>query len=107
MSTLGGAENWIAGENARLEQTATNPLLAPNPFREKVRFQLESAVSGYGSLEIFNAQGQRIGIAFQGYVEKGRTQTIEYTAPAQQQGALIYQFRVGDQRVSGKLLNLK
>lgn len=39
----------------KLEESKTKVLAAPNPFQDKIRFQLESAVSGYGSLELFNA----------------------------------------------------
>ena len=79
----------------------------PNPFNDKVRFSLESAVSGQGSLELYNLMGQKLGILFQGRVEQGRTRTIDYNVPATQRGSLIYIFRVGDQKSTGTVIGLK
>jgi hypothetical protein len=51
--------------------------------------------------------GQKVATVFQGYVQKGQVQTIDYNVPGAQRTNLIYLFRVGDQRVSGKLIGLK
>ncbi len=85
----------------------TKVLAAPNPFNDRVKFSLQSAVSGQGSLELYNLMGQRVKTVFQGYVQKGQVQNIEYSVPGVQRTNLIYIFRVGDQRTSGKLINLK
>ena len=68
---------------------------------------MESAVSGRGSLELYNMLGQKVSTVFQGYVQKGQVQTVEFSVSGAQRSALIYVFRVGDQRTSGKLIGLK
>jgi hypothetical protein len=80
-------------------------LAAPNPFTDKVRFTLQSDVSGQGSLEIYNAMGQKIHTVYQGYVEAGKQLVKEYNVPLSHRQSLIYIFKVGDQKTTGKLLN--
>jgi hypothetical protein len=79
----------------------------PNPYIDKIRFNLVSAVSGIGKLELFNLLGQKVVTVFEGYVQAGRELTKEYNAPGGQRNTLIYVFKVGDQKVSGKLIGLK
>jgi hypothetical protein len=79
----------------------------PNPYTEKVRFDLVSGLSGYGTLELYNALGQRVGIVYQGYVQAGRPFVREYSITKGSKSTLIYVFKVGDQKVTGKLINLR
>ena len=88
-------------------ESKTKVIAAPNPFNDRIRFTLQSDISGQGSLEIYNMLGQKIRTVFQGYIEKGIVQTTEYRVPGPQRANLIYVFRVGDQKVSGKLIGLK
>jgi hypothetical protein len=90
--------------NARILGKA-RVLAAPNPFTDKVRFTLQSDVSGQGSLEIYNTMGQKIHTVYQGHVEAGQTLVKEYNVPLSQRQSLIYIFKVGDQKTTGKLLN--
>lgn len=96
----------VTDVNARIE-SSTRVIAAPNPFSNKIRFTLESAVSGQGTLELYNTLGQKVKTVFQGYVEKGQVQTIEYNVPGAQRSNLIYVFRVGNEKTSGKLIGLK
>lgn len=80
---------------------------APNPFSDKVRFQLESASSGYGILELYNLNGQKVRTVFQGYVQSGKAQMVDFLVPGYLKTSLVYVFRVGDQQVTGKLIGLK
>ncbi len=80
---------------------------APNPFNDRIRFQINSSVSGRGKLELFNLSGQKVKTVFEGNVEKGQPQTIEYLVPNAQRSNLIYIFSVGNERATGKLLNQK
>jgi hypothetical protein len=98
--------------NAVLDQTAmiaaprkTKVLAAPNPFNDRVRFTMESGISGLGSLEIYNTLGQRIKVVFQGYVEAGTPLVKEFSVPSVQRGMLVYVFRVGNEKVTGKLIS--
>jgi hypothetical protein len=85
----------------------TKVLAAPNPFNDRVRFTMESGVSGQGSLEIFNTLGQRISVIYQGYIEAGRSVVKEFTVPTIQRNMLVYVFSVGKERVTGKLISAR
>jgi|GEM_PF-2289032 len=80
---------------------------APNPFNDKIRFRMESAQAGYGSLELFNLMGQKIKTVYQGQFESGTIQIVEYSIPGIQRADLIYVFRVGNDKTSGKLIHIK
>jgi hypothetical protein len=90
-----------------LEEPLTKVTAAPNPFNNRIRFSLQSAVSGQGSLELYDMLGQKLKTVFQGYVQKGQIKTIEYSVPGAQHSNLIYLFKVGTQRKSGILIGVK
>ncbi len=77
----------------------------PNPFSDRVKFVVTSAVSGKGSLEIYNMLGQKIKSVYQGNIIAGN-QIFEMNLPAAQRSNIIYVLRVGDKRITGKLLHL-
>jgi hypothetical protein len=79
----------------------------PNPYTDKVRFNLVSGISGLAVLEIHNVLGQKIAVVYQGYIQAGREMTKEFYVPSKDRGTLIYTFRVGDQKVSGKLVPVR
>ncbi len=85
----------------------TKVLAVPNPFNDRVRFTMESGISGQGSLEIYNSLGQSIKVVYQGYIEAGRPMVKEFTVPSVQRGMLVYVFRVGNERVTGKLISTR
>jgi len=80
-------------------------LAYPNPFNEKINFVISSPVAGQGSLEIYNALGQKIKNVYSGHITRGK-QNFELKLPLRQTANLIYVLRVGDQRISGKILQL-
>jgi hypothetical protein len=79
---------------------------APNPFFNRIRFTIESPVSGQGSLEVFNTLGQKVQTVFQGQIDAGQKQ-IDFAVPSSIKSNLIYVFRVGGHQVTGKLMNGK
>ncbi len=90
-----------------LEEPFTKVTAAPNPFNNRIKFSLQSAVSGQGSLELYDMLGQKLKTVFQGYVEKGQIKTLEYSVPGAQHSNLIYLFKVGNQRKTGILIGGK
>ena len=78
----------------------------PNPFTSTVRFTIQSNISGQASLEVYNAVGQRVGIAYKGYLQANRGQVVDYKAPRIGSN-LIYILRVGSKQATGKLLRLE
>jgi hypothetical protein len=112
--TFNGVYQTVARQGSVREQEIvlnsepkTNVTAAPNPFNDRIRFTLKSAVSGQGSLELYNMLGQRVKTVFQGQVNANQVQTIEYAVPGAQRSNLIYLFRVGDSQTTGKLIGLK
>jgi hypothetical protein len=82
-------------------------IAAPNPFNDRIRFSIKSPMSGKGSLDLYNMLGQKVRNVYQGSFEKGMVQYFEYNVPLAQRSNLIYLFTIGNQKVSGKLINLK
>ncbi len=93
----------ITTENVTTSQTTVKAY--PNPFSDKVRFELTSPVSGKGNLEVYNMMGQRVKTIYQGFISAG-TQTFELNLPTRQIASLIYVLRIGDKKISGKLLQI-
>ena len=77
----------------------------PNPFSDNVKFVVTSPVAGKGNLEIYNMMGQKIKTVYQGFIAAG-AQTFELSMPRQQISNLIYVLRIGDRKMSGKLLQI-
>jgi len=76
----------------------------PNPFSDNINFEIETKQSGHGVLEVYNVTGQKIKTVFNGNMSAGR-QRVSMKVPAQQTSVLFYVFRMGDQKVTGKLLH--
>ena len=91
---------------ARLD-SKTTVHASPNPFSDRIRFVLNSGVSGRGSLELFNMTGQKLKTVFEGSIEAGKTRLVEYNVPYSQRSNVLFVFKVGDQKISGKLIGLK
>jgi hypothetical protein len=85
---------------------ATTVTAYPNPFTDRVRFRVESSAGGHASLDIYNVMGQKVKTPFQGIMQKGEVRTIDVYLPNAAQSNLMYIFRIGNEKVSGKLLKL-
>jgi hypothetical protein len=98
-------------QQARItEQTAVNlgqnqigVKTYPNPFNNKVKFEINSPEAGNGSLEVYNTLGQKVKTIYQGHINAG-SQTFELSLPTKLRSMLVYIFRVGDKQVTGKLI---
>lgn len=93
----------ITAENVTTSQTTVKAY--PNPFSDKVKFELTSPVAGNGNLEVYNMMGQRVKTIYQGFISSG-TQTFELSLPTRQIASLIYVLRIGDKKITGKLLQI-
>jgi hypothetical protein len=78
----------------------------PNPYRNNVRFVIESPVAGQAILDVYNIAGQKIQTLFNGHIDANETRTIDFK-PAVANGMMIYTLRIGNQQVTGKLVGLK
>jgi hypothetical protein len=77
----------------------------PNPFSDRVKFLVTSSLSGNGSLEVYNMTGQKLKTVYTGYIAAG-TQTFELSLPTQQVSNLVYVLRIGDKKMTGKILQI-
>jgi len=77
----------------------------PNPFSDRVKFLVSSSVSGNGSLDVYNMMGQRVKTVYTGFIAAG-TQTFELSLPTQQVSSLVYVLRIGDKKMTGKILQI-
>jgi hypothetical protein len=77
----------------------------PNPFSDRIKFLVNSSVAGNGSLEIYNMMGQKVKNVYTGFIAAG-AQTFELSLPTQQVANLVYVLRVGDKKVTGKILQM-
>jgi hypothetical protein len=51
--------------------------------------------------------GQKVKVVYSGNIEKGMVQTFEYNVPGAQRSNMIYMFRIGNYKTTGKLIGLK
>jgi len=77
----------------------------PNPFNDRVKFVITSPVADNGNLEVFNMTGQKIKTVYTGFIAAG-TQTFELSLPTQQVANLVYVLRIGDKKMTGKILQI-
>jgi hypothetical protein len=76
----------------------------PNPFSDNINFEIDAKQSGQGILEVYSMTGQKIKTVFNGHIVAGK-QNFRMNIPTHQRSVLLYVFRMGDQKVSGKLLH--
>lgn len=90
------------------EQSKPDPTINayPNPFTDIVNFQISATVSGKVTLEVYNLQGQKLGIAFEGWMMAGDVKNVQYKSRGSS-GGLIYHLSIGDKRMAGKVFRLK
>jgi len=89
------------------ESTVSEPTVKayPNPFSDKINFVVTSSISGKGSLDVYNMMGQKVRTVYQGYISAG-TQSFQMSSQKQQVANLIYVLRIGDKKISGRILQI-
>ena len=94
-------------DNGIVKNNGLSVMAYPNPFKDHVSFEIVSDTSGKATLEIFNILGQRVNTAFDGYIEAGKPQKFEVETSKLATGTLIYELKVGDNRITGKLIRIE
>jgi uncharacterized cupin superfamily protein len=84
--------------------SAISVKVGPNPYNDKVRFVIQSPISGQGSLDVYSLLGQKLQNVYRGHVDAGRSQNIEFNVPASMRTHMIYIFDIGGRRVSGRII---
>ncbi len=85
-------------------ETGFNVKAYPNPFKDRVQFNIESTVSGKGSLVVYNLLGKKVTTVFEGDVYAGSKQIVDFTLPTLDQSNYIYKFTLNGKQIVGKLI---
>jgi hypothetical protein len=95
------------GINARVSQNSSVEVTAhPNPYNDKITFTVKSQVSGKASFELIGLLGEKVAKLYEGQMDKGAVRTFIYNAPVNNRKTLVYQLRIGDEVVTGKVIYL-
>jgi hypothetical protein len=86
------------------ESSTLSVRTAPNPYRDKIRFVIQSKVSGPANLELYNLLGQKVQSVYKGQINAGRSQIIDVDVPPSMRTNLIYRLNVGGQFKTGKVI---
>jgi NO-binding membrane sensor protein with MHYT domain len=101
----GGITRISSSTSEATIESQTTVKAYPNPFSDRIKFVVTSPVAGKGNLEVYNMMGQRVKTVYQGFISAG-TQTFELSLPTQQIANLVYVLRIGDKKMSGKILQI-
>jgi len=108
--SAGTCPNPVTVARATAEQIVSGKDLSvrayPNPFKDVVNFQISSKVSGKVKLEVYNLQGQKVGVAFDGLMMAGETRTVQFKSRTGSAG-LIYYLYSGNGKMVGKVFRLE
>ena len=99
-------QTFITSQNKKIEQISGSNLTVkayPNPYQDKVRFEINSTETGQGSLEVFNMLGQKVKTVYQGHIINGM-QSFTLHLPEVLRSTLIYSFTVNGKQITGKLI---
>lgn len=75
----------------------------PNPFKNTVNFRISSSQTGKARLEIYNSLGQKLGVAYEGFIKAGITQDVQYRVTGTRIPTMIYRLTVNGKSTNGKL----
>ena len=95
----------VTSESRETVLPETSVKAFPNPFSDRVKFMVTSSLAGNGSLDVYNMTGQKVKTVYTGYIAAG-TQTYELSLPSQHVSSLVYVLRIGDKRITGKIVQL-
>jgi hypothetical protein len=88
-------------------EPATSPLRAnayPNPYGRTIQFSLTAPVAGQAELTLYDLSGRQLAQLYKGYWNAGDWRLLTYSVKPGQFVPMIYQFRVGKETVTGKLM---
>jgi hypothetical protein len=80
---------------------------SPNPYRDRVKFVMQSNVNGKASLILYNTTGVKVAEVYNGFINAKTPKTIDFLIPDKSRGNLFYILSIGNHKESGKLINLK
>ncbi len=99
------AKNTAPVNTADITEKQTTIKAYPNPFTDKVKFVVNSTVSGTGNLQVYNTMGQKIKTVYAGLITTG-IHNFELSLPVKNASNLVYILRIGDKKMTGRLLQM-
>jgi hypothetical protein len=91
--------------SATLEESTVTVKATPNPFSNQVRFTISNPEAGSGALDIYNMAGQKIKTVYEGHIPAG-VSYFDLKVATKQVANLVYVLRIGDKKMSGKILQI-
>lgn len=79
---------------------------SPNPFSDNINFTIQSSTGGPATLDVYNALGQKLATVFKGSLPVGKT-VVKYFVPGGQRVNLVYVLHFDNDKIAGKLLNIR
>ncbi|MCD4729277.1 MAG: T9SS type A sorting domain-containing protein, partial [Bacteroidales bacterium] len=76
----------------------------PNPFTNRLFFEVQSPVNTYGRLEIFDITGSKLKILFDGNLMAGQNYKVEYIPEIISSGMIFYKMVTKGKIISGKVV---
>jgi hypothetical protein len=105
-TTMNGSISTMSNLSPNLESTSDLRVSTyPNPFSDKVKFIVTTKTGGRGDLVVYNVTGQRVKTVYEGYIRSG-TQIFEMSLPTGKVANFMYVLKIGDKKVSGKVLQI-
>jgi hypothetical protein len=86
------------------EITATEVKAFPNPFVDRVNFQIKAKADGQVLVEVYNVAGQRLEMLYNGSLRKGETKNLVYLPRMGGTETIIYKVTANGSTYSGKLI---
>ena len=105
--SLAFSRNTVPKQTEEAMAAAMNVSVFPNPFTDQVKFQISSPVSAKGTIEIYSMIGQKLETINLGQLFAGKGRIAEYKVAPANRTNLIYVLTIGNERVVGKLINLR
>lgn len=79
----------------------------PNPFAETAEFTLSVPYDSPVTLDVFNANGQKMATLFSAFLEAGQERTVSFDGTYAPQGLYIYRLTTDREVKSGQLIKAK
>ncbi|WP_332734387.1 Ig-like domain-containing protein, partial [Flavihumibacter sp.] len=102
---LDGSISTVGATVSQPEVSAATVKAYPNPFSDRVQFQVRAVEDGKVTLEVFNLTGQRLASVFDGIMRKGEVQNLIYTPRQNVTDGVLYRITSNGKTFTGKLIH--
>jgi hypothetical protein len=89
---------------AQWEPSQASVNVFPNPFADRLYFNISSPEATHANIEIYEFSGRKVATVFSNQIEGGRNYTVNYVPENMHPGAYIYRVTMGIKTYNGKLI---